>query len=308
MQRAGHNTNEWRRYKEVDIQWAHYDAHRLNECKRIIDIRKLFLALDKPIQRREFQLSTIVVLLLLKILFGLSYRGIASATKDLKLYQLLGLKRAPCYKTIQNSMQYLTEELLRGINQMLIPQTICLGGLDSSGLKINRRGAWVVIRFRRYDRRRDFKKIHLFVDLISKKILNCVVTTGRRSDAKLVSQLLKGCEWLRVDVILGDGGYDTRESFNAITGFGAVLGIPVRKNARTWAKGCLSRRQAVLAQKRDYEQWKQGVQYTMRCVMESIFSGLKRRFGEYVFSIKENYRMIEIWLKSILWNVFIYPR
>jgi len=39
-------------------------------------------------------------LLLFKILFGVSYRTIASATNDLKIYQALDMKRTPCYKTI----------------------------------------------------------------------------------------------------------------------------------------------------------------------------------------------------------------
>jgi transposase len=46
----------------------------------------------------------------------------------------------------------------------------------------------------------------------------------------------------------------------------------------------------------------------MRVIVESIFSGTKRRFGEYLFSIKEIHRKIEIWLRTILWNVLIYAR
>jgi len=46
----------------------------------------------------------------------------------------------------------------------------------------------------------------------------------------------------------------------------------------------------------------------MRCVVESIFSGTKRRFGEYLSSLRENYRRAEMWLRTILWNVLIYPR
>jgi len=134
------------------------------------------------------------------------------------------------------------------------------------------------------------------------------VTTSRTSDAKHVKKLLQGYNWIRVDVILGDRGYDTRVCFHEITSFGALPGIPVRKNAITKSKGCYSRRKAVLAQQEDYEQWKRQVQYTMRCVIESIFSGLKRRFGEHLFSIKEGFRTIEMWLRTILWNVFIYPR
>jgi hypothetical protein len=308
MQRASQENIEWKRHKEVTVPWAHYDTHRVNECKRVIDLRELFSELDRPVHRREFKLSSLTVLLLLKLMFGISYRTLASATKDLQIYQILEMKRAPCYKTIQNTMQYLTEGVLISINQGLIPKTTVLGGFDSSGMKTHHKGAWVVIRFHKNQQRRDFKKVHLFVDLISKKILYCLVTTGRASDAKQVKRLLKGCSWLRVDVILGDGGYDTRGCFNEITNFGAFPGIPVRKNATTHCHGCYSRKLAVLAQQKDYEQWKRQTHYTMRCVVESIFSGLKRRFGEHLFSVKENFRSVEMWLRTILWNVMIYPR
>ena len=308
MHRASQKKNEWKRYKDVCVPWAQYDRYRLGECKRILDLRALFGGLDRPVHRREFKLSHLTVLLLLKIVFGISYRTLASATRDLKLYQVLGMKRAPCYKTIQNTLQHLQEDFLLEINRMLIPTATLLGGIDSSGMKIHRKGAWVVIRFHRSHRRQDFKKVHLFVDLVSKKILQCVVTPGRNSDSKQVKQLLRSCQWMRVDIILGDGGYDTRECFQEITGHGAVPGIPVRKNATTKSRGCPSRRRAVLAQRRDYENWKAQVQYRMRCVVESIFSGMKRRFGEYLFSLRERYRRVEMWLRSILWNVLIYPR
>jgi transposase len=308
MQRASQKTIEWKRHKEVTVPWANYDAHRVNECKRVIDLRELFGELDRPVHRREFKLSQLTVLLLLKLMFGISYRTIASATKDLQIYKLLEMKRAPCYKTIQNTMQYLREDILISINLRLIPKITTIGGLDSSGMKTHHKGAWVVIRFHKNQQQRDFKKVHLFVDLISKKILYCLVTTGRASDAKQVKRLLKGCSWLRVDVILGDRGYDSRECFHEITTFGALPGIPVRRNASTKSRGCSSRRKAVIAQQNDYEKWKQQVQYTMRCVVESIFSGLKRRFGEHLFSIKERFRSVEMWLMTILWNVLIYPR
>ena len=308
MQRTSPKKVEWRRFKEVSVPWATYDAHRYNECKRVIDLRKLFDELDKPVHRREFKLSNLTVLLMLKLMFGISYRTLASVTKDLQIYQLLGMKRAPCYKTIQNTMRYLTPSVLILINQRLLPKTTTLGGLDSSGMKTHHKGAWVVIRFHKNPKQRDFKKIHLFVDLVSKKILHCLVTTGRASDAKQVKKLLQGCNWIRVDVILGDRGYDTRECFHEITRMGALPGIPVRRNATTKSRGCYSRKKTVLAQQKDYEQWKQQVQYTMRCVIESVFSGLKRRFGEHLFSIKERFRSVEMWLRTILWNVMIYPR
>jgi len=308
MQKTSQNNEEWKRYKEVSVPWAEYDAHRLGECGRILDLRRLFHDLDKPVQRREFKLSKLAVLLLFKILFGVSYRTIASATNDLKIYQALDMKRAPCYKTIQNTMGYLNERFLSKINRLLVPSKTRFAGVDSSGMKTHQKGAWVVIRFRRPQRKRNFKKIHIFVDLVSKKIIHCVMTKGTASDSKQLKKILRQCKWIKVEIILGDKGYDTRECFNETTSFGSIPGIKVRKNASTKAKGSPSRRKAVLAQQKDIDKWKEKVQATMRCVVESIFSGTKRRFGEYLFSLREKYRRVEMWLRTILWNVLIYPR
>jgi hypothetical protein len=308
MQRTSQNNKEWKRYKEVSIPWAQYDAHRLNECKRVLDLRKLFIELDKPIQRREFKLSSLMVLLLLKILFGVSYRTIASANKDLKIYNALEMKRSPCYKTIQNTMGYLDEQFFIKINKMLIPSKIRLAGIDSSGLKTHRKGVWIQIRFQRYSSKCDFKKVHIFVDLVSKKIVYCVMTNGESHDAKQLKKILQQVNWMKFEIILGDGGYDSKECFNEIAKHGAIPGIPVRKNSITRSKGSPTRRKSVIAQHKDFDRWKEQVQFTMRCIVESIFSGTKRRFGEYLFSLMDRNRCIEMWLRTILWNVLIYPR
>ena len=308
MHRTSQNNIEWNRYKEVSIPWAQYDAHRLGECKRVLDLRNHFIEMDKPVQRREFKLSNMTALLLLKILFGISYRTIASANKDLKIYNLLGMKRAPCYKTIQNTIGYLDEQFFIKINKMLVPSKVKLAGIDSSGLKTNRKGAWIQIRFQRYSKKRDFKKVHIFVDLISKKILYCILTKGTSHDAKQLKQILQHIHWMNIEIILGDKGYDSKECFNEIAKLGAKPGIPVRKNSVTRSKGSPIRRKTVIAQHRDFDKWKEQVQFSMRCVVESIFSGSKRRFGEYMFSLKEKNRCVEMWLRTILWNVLIYPR
>jgi len=308
MQRASQNDKVWRRYKEVSISWAQYDRYRSNEYKHVLDLRKLFVELDKPIQRREFKLSNLAVLLLFKILFGISYRGIASANKDLNIYALLGMRRAPCYKTIQNTMNYFNEQLFIEINKTFVSPNVELAGIDSSGLKINKKGAWIQIRFRKPVKRHDFKKVHIFVDLKSKKILHCLMTNGRTYDSTQLKNILKQCSWIKFEIILGDGGYDSKECFNEIAKQKAIPGIPVRKNSITRSKGSPTRRKSVIAQQKDFDKWKEQVQYTMRCIVECIFSGTKRRFGEYLFSSKERFRLIEMWLRTILWNVLIYPR
>lgn len=308
MHRTSPRGKEWRRYKEVEVPWASYDEYRLNECSRILDLTDLFGEMDRPVRRREFRVSSLAVLLLFKILFNLSYRTIASANKDLGIYKALGMKRAPCYKTIQNTMRHLNVRGLERINRRLLPESTELASVDASGMKTTRRGAWVIVRFRRRERWRDFKKVHIFVDLVSKKIIHCLVTKGTSSDHPQLRRMLRRCRWMRIGIILGDAGYDTRECFNEIEEFGAIPGIKVRKSAVPRPKFSPARKRAVLQQRKDYDAWKRKVRYTMRCVVESIFSATKRRFGEVFFSIKESFRKVEMWLRTILWNVLIYPR
>jgi len=308
MQKTSQNEVGWRRYKEVSVSWAVYDAHRLNECKHVLDLRNHLIKLDKPVQRREFSLSSLTVLLLLKILFGVSYRTIASAVKDLKIYQLLDMKRAPCYKTIQRTIEYLNEDFFIRMNKKFHSPKVSLAGIDSSGMKIHRKGVWIQLRFQRYSPKREFKKVHIFVDLHSKKILNSVMTTGVSHDAPLLKPILEQMNWMKFEIILADKGYDSRECFNEIAKQQAIPGIPVRKNATRHAKGSYIRKKAVIAQRDNYEEWKRNVQFPMRCIVECIFSGLKRRFGEYFFSRTDKNRTIEMWLRTIMWNVLIYPR
>ena len=59
-------------------------------------------------------------------------------------------------------------------------------------------------------------------------------------------------------------------------------------------KGSPNRRKAILAQQKDMDKWKEKVKAIMRCVVESIFSRTKRRFGEYLFGINERYRRVEM--------------
>jgi hypothetical protein len=227
MQKTNSKNREWRRYKEVSIPWAQYDAYRGNEYKHVVDLQGVFIELDKPVQRREFCLSELTVLLLLKIMFGISYRGIASATKNLGIYKVLGMKRAPSYKTVQRTIQYLPIRFLSRVNRCLTSSKIQLAGIDSSGMKTQQKGAWVQIRFQKPVQKHDFKKIHIFVDLESKKILSCIITKGSSYDSPQLKCILKQCNWLKVDIKLGDSRYDSKECFNEIA----------KRGGYTWYSG-----------------------------------------------------------------------
>ena len=54
--------------------------------------------------------------------------------------------------------------------------------VDSTGIKVANRGEWMRDK---WNRRRGFLKIHLGVDVTSKKIVSCIITDERSHDAKL---------------------------------------------------------------------------------------------------------------------------
>jgi hypothetical protein len=83
--------------------------------------------------------------------------------------------------------------------------------------------------------------------------------------------------------------------------------IKVRKNAKIrWKKGNILRNLSVLAQKNDVQGWKEdSVSYGNRWIVETVFSSLKRTFGEYVYSVRLKNMIQEMTLKASLYNKMI---
>ena len=57
-------------------------------------------------------------------------------------------------------------------------------------------------------------------------------------------------------------------------------------------------------QKNNLQEWKDSVSYGQRWIAETIFSWIKRMFGEYVTAIRLEYMIKEMILKASLYNLF----
>ncbi|MFZ0510917.1 MAG: transposase [Candidatus Nitrosopolaris sp.] len=69
--------------------------------------------------------------------------------------------------------------------------------------------------------------------------------------------------------------------------------------------GCYQRKRAVLKQMKNFEKWNAKVSYGSRWVAETVFSSLKRMFGEDVSAKKFPYMVKEMMLKASLYNLFV---
>jgi hypothetical protein len=65
-------------------------------------------------------------------------------------------------------------------------------------------------------------------------------------------------------------------------------------------KGNILRNLSALAQKNDLQKWKEDsiVSYGKRWIDETVFSSIKRMFGEYVYSVRLKNMIQEMMLKA----------
>jgi hypothetical protein len=79
--------------------------------------------------------------------------------------------------------------------------------------------------------------------------------------------------------------------------------IKVRKNARVgWKTGNILRNLSVISQKNDLKKWIGCVSIGQRGVVETVFSCIKRTFGEYIYSVRLKNMIQKMILKASLYN------
>lgn len=122
--------------------------------------------------------------------------------------------------------------------------------------------------------------------MFTKQIL-ARATDEHSHDSKHFKYLVReSARYSTITKLLGDDVYYSREIFSCVEWMDAVPAIRVRKNSVPNAKGCYTRKLAVTSQKADYRAWSASVSYGSRWIVESVFSGIKRMFGEDVRSKK----------------------
>ena len=181
--------------------------------------------------------------------------------------------------------------------------------IDSTGTKVTNRGQWMQDKWH-IKNKKGYLKIHVAVDVKTKKILSMKVTDEHVHDSKalpeLVENIIKSDDMVSIGKLFGDGAYEGNNIFRFLSDNGIQPCIKVRKNARIrWKKGSILRNLSILAQKNDLQGWKDSVSYGQRWIVETVFSSLKRMFGEYVYSVRLKNMIQEMMLKVSLYNKLI---
>jgi hypothetical protein len=165
-------------------------------------------------------------------------------------------------------------------------------------------------------RKKGYLKIHIAVNVKTKKILSMKVTDEHVHDSKalpeLIDDIIKSNNMTTttttaaIGKLFADGAYEGNDVFRYLGDNGIQPCIKVRNNSRIrWKKGNILRNLSVLAQKKDLQEWKDRVSYGKRWIVETVFSCIKRRFGEYVYLVKLKNMIQEMMLKASLYNRMI---
>jgi IS5 family transposase len=176
--------------------------------------------------------------------------------------------------------------------------------IDSTGIKVTNRGEWIRHKWKV---KRGYLKIHIAVDIKKKRILSLDVTSEQVHDGKILPELVDDITIKNnkeIDTAIMDGAYDSNNNFQFLSFKGIQPAIKVRKNAKYRKTNHYLRNKNVQSQKTNLEQWKNSVDYGQRWIVETVFSCIKRMFGEYVTAIRFENMIKEMILKASLYNWF----
>ncbi|MFM2623451.1 IS5 family transposase [Vibrio owensii] len=171
--------------------------------------------------------------------------------------------------------------------------------IDATGLKVYGEGEWKVKKHGTDGKRRVWRKLHLAVDTSTHEIVAAELSLSGVTDGEVLPNLLQQTRRI-IKEISGDGAYDTRECYQAISRKKATPLIPPRNGAVFWEKGH-PRNLAVGCQKLygSNKKWKQKYGYHKRSLSETAMHRVKQLLGaslslrNYNAQVGETYAMIK---------------
>ena len=176
--------------------------------------------------------------------------------------------------------------------------------IDPTGIKVTNRGEWIR---HKWNVKRGYLKIHIAVNIKKKRILSLQVTSEQVHNGKVLPLLIDDITIKQNKVIetaIMDGSYDNNKNFQFLSFKGIQPAIKLRKNSRCRKTNHHLRNKTVKMQKNNLQEWKDSVKYGQRWIVETVFSCIKRMFGEYVTAIRFENMIREMVLKASLYNWF----
>jgi hypothetical protein len=286
------------------VNWHNYNESLVRRGEVILDFDVIdswdneldYMNNGKEGASYRYPNSFVQLLGYMRAYFHLPYRQAEGVVRDHASNKLPSI---PDYSTINRRVNKLDIR----INKRIGNDDIVIV-LDSTGIKVTNRGEWLP---HKWNIRKGYIKIHVAVDIKKKKIVSLEVTTEEVHDGMMLKKLIENAaENNDVKRVIADGAYDNNENFRYLSDNGIEAAIKVRKNSSANnITDSHPRNIVVLQQLKNFEKWKDSVSYGYRWIAETVFSSIKRMFGECVSARKYSNMVKEMMLKASLYNTFI---
>ncbi|WP_029525610.1 IS5 family transposase [Polaromonas glacialis] len=266
--------------------WPEYNAGLIERGNVTVwmDERMFSPALQTPGGRAQAYSDTVIQMLLtLKSVYRLPLRalqGFAISVQRLAMPDLA----VPNYSTLSRRAKSLrvTLPVLRKAGEAVHLL------VDSTGLKLFGEGEWKV-RKHGYSKRRSWRKVHLALDAKTGQVCAVLMTHRDVDDASVLPELLAQLPpETKVEIVGGDGAYDSQAARAAIAGCGALALTPPVEGAVHWPAsqaGASERNAAIdhIAQSVKQD-WKDKSGYHCRSLVENLMYRLKTLTGDRLWA------------------------
>ena len=253
--------------------------------------------------RRPFDYRVMLTLCVLRILLRKKYADYESEMRfDKRLIEMLKLDKLPCKSTLNNYAFQFSLSFLSAFNRRLVDAWVKKPIdllLDASGIRLVGRSIWFCIRTKQKILKKDCDKIHIAVSLCSLLIVEFRVSNSRSNDSPFLRKLLE--RFKQLGLVIADKGYSGKKNAEFVANKQGAFFCPFKENAKPTGFSVW---------KKIFDLWNAFPSlckaiYNHRSKVEAVFSALKNRYGDQLYSQKWYMRRREMAMRFIAYNVRI---
>lgn len=294
-------------------KWPEYNASQVHEAANFLKLLyELCAGINEPARpfgRPALPLADVLFAMVFKVY---STKPSRKVIEDLKRSHQAGwISKLPSYNSIFNYFQmeiitpYLRELVIESSRAMSGVETVF--AVDSTGFSIRRLGSWVDTRFEKakVGNRRSWVKVHLMCGVLTNIVTAVEVSNGSAGDSPFFKLLYKttALHFITKEV-LGDKAYCSLENMRLVAKNKGIPIFPFKSNAKAEHRT----RDPLWTTLYHLFSLKSGwfnEHYHKRSNVESTFSMIKRKFGEFLRSRTYTAQVNEALCKVLCHNLCV---